>query len=124
MIRKIKLRLTDGTEKEFSFLATGATAFRYKQCFHQDLMVVLSKMGNEDGKDVDGGIGDKLAYIMNAQAEGKQMNQLSIDGYLEWADQFDGAELFLHMEDFVSLYLGNRKTGSVPKKQAAQLSVK
>lgn len=62
-------------------------------------------------------VGDKLAFIMNAQAEKKDMNKLNVDSFLEWADQFDGAELFLHMSDFVSMYLGSRQTTSKPKKE-------
>jgi hypothetical protein len=52
------------------------------------------------------------------------MNKLNEDAFLEWADQFDGAELFLHMQEFVTLYLGSRRTSSKPKKEAAQRSGK
>lgn len=69
-------------------------------------------------------VGDKLAFIMNAQAEKRDMNKLNEDAFLEWADQFDGAELFLHMQEFVTLYLGSRRTTSKPKKEAAQRSGK
>ena len=65
-------------------------------------------------------VGDKLAYIMNAQAEKKDMNKLNADSFLEWADQFDGAELFLHMRDFVSMYLGSRQTTSTQKKDRSR----
>ena len=52
------------------------------------------------------------------------MNRLNVDAFLTWADQFDGAELFLHMQEFVTLYLGSRRTTSKPKKEAAQLKGK
>ena len=48
------------------------------------------------------------------------MNTLNVDAFLTWADQFDGAELFLHMQEFVTLYLGSRRTTSKPKKEAAR----
>jgi hypothetical protein len=124
MYKEITLRCTDGKEKEFSFLATGTTAFRFKQVFHQDLMILLNKMENSEDDQTDMTVGDKLAFIMNAQAEGKEMNKLNVDAFLEWADQFDGAELFLHMQEFVTLYLGSRRTTSKPKKEAAQRSGK
>ena len=124
MYQEISLRLVDGTEKTFPFLATGTTAFRYKQVFHQDLMILLNKMENDQDDQTDMTVGEKLAFIMNAQAEKKQMNKLNVDAFLTWADQFDGAELFLHMQEFVTLYLGNRKTSSKPKKEAARRSEK
>ena len=106
--------------KKFGFLATGTTAYRYRQVFHKDLMVTLNNMENVDADTADTSVGDKLAYIMNAQAERKDMNKLSFDGFLEWADQFDGATLFLHMQEFITMYLGSRETTSDPKKAAAR----
>lgn len=123
MYKEIKLDTQEG-EKSFSFLATGTTAYRFRQVFHKDLMVMLNKMEDIDNGDVDMSVGDELAYIMNAQAEKKDMNTLSVDSFLEWADQFDGAALFLHMRDFISLYLGSRATTSVPKKGAARQTAK
>jgi hypothetical protein len=107
MYQEISLRLVDGSEKKFPFLATGTTAYRYKQVFHQDLMILLNKMENSEDDQTDMTVGDKLAFIMNAQAEKKDMNTLNVDAFLTWADQFDGAELFLHMQEFVTLYLGS-----------------
>jgi hypothetical protein len=124
MYQEISLRLTDGSEQKFPFLATGTTAYRYKQVFHQDLMILLNKMENSEDDQTDMTVGDKLAFIMNAQAEKRDMNTLNVDAFLEWADQFDGAELFLHMQEFVTLYLGSRRTSSKSKKEAAQRSVK
>jgi len=119
MYQELTLHTQEG-EKNFSFLATGTTAYRFRQVFHQDLMVLLNRMETiEDGK-ADTSVGDKLAFIMNAQAEKKDLSTLSFDSFLDWADQFEGAELFLHMQDFVTLYLGNRVTSSVPKKEAAK----
>lgn len=113
MYKEIDLNTQEGV-KPFRFLATGATAYRYRQVFHQDLMVMLNNMESTDKADTS--VGDKLAYIMNMQAEKKDMNTLSNDSFMDWCDQFDGAELFLHMGEFVSLYLGNRETKSLPKK--------
>lgn len=118
MYKEIALNTQDG-KKTFGFLATGTTAYRFRQVFHKDLMVMLNNMENLTDENADTSVGDELAYIMNAQAEKKDMNKLNVDDFLTWADQFDGAELFLHMQEFVSLYLGNRKTTSSAKKEAA-----
>lgn len=123
MFKEITLGTQEG-EKSFPFLATGTTAYRYRQVFHKDLMVTLNNMENIDKDDADVSVGDKLAYIMNAQAEKRDMNTLSFDDFLEWADQFDGAELFLHMQEFIGLYLGNRATTSDPKKAEGPQIVK
>lgn len=126
MFKEFTLQTQDG-EKVFGFLATGTTAIRYRQVFGEDLLVMLNRMEREvqkDSADVDMGLGDRLAYIMNAQAEKKDMSTLSRDDFMAWADQFDGAELFLHMQDFISLYIGNRKTMSTPKKAGARRSGK
>lgn len=123
MYKEITLNTQEG-EKTFPFLATGTTAHRFRQVFHKDLMVMLNKMEGADNEQTDMGVGDELAYIMNAQAEKKDLNTLSTDGFYEWADQFDGAELFLHMQDFITLYLGNRKTTSSAKKADAPQTVK
>lgn len=124
MFKEITLKKTDGTEEVLSFISTGTTAYRFKQVFHQDLMILLNRMENDKDDQTDMTVGEKLAFIMNAQAEKKDINQLNVDKFLEWADQFDGAELFMHMQDFVSLYLGSRGTSSKAKKAAAQLSAK
>nr|DAU85681.1 MAG TPA: hypothetical protein [Caudoviricetes sp.] len=124
MYQEITLKTCGEGEKSFPFLATETTAYRYKQVFHQDLMILLNKMENSEDDQTDMTVGDKLAFIMNAQAEKRDMNKLNEDAFLEWADQFDGAELFLHMQEFVTLYLGSRRTSSKPKKEAAQRSGK
>ena len=124
MYQEITLKTCGEGEKSFPFLATGTTAYRYKQVFHQDLMILLNKMENSEDDQTDMTVGDKLAFIMNAQAEKRDMNKLNEDAFLEWADQFDGAELFLHRQEFVTLYLGSRRTSSKPKKEAAQRSGK
>ena len=121
MFTQINLITNDGEEKAFKFLATGTTAYRYRQIFHQDLMVQLNKMRVFQEKEASDETADsttfeKLAFIMNAQAEGKNMNELDFDSFLEWADQFAGMELITHAPEIVGLYLGSKMTKSIPKK--------
>ena len=77
-------------------------------------------MENSEDDQTDMTVGDKLAFIMNALAEMRDMNKLNEGAFLDWADQFDGAELFLHMQEFVTLYLGSRRTTSKPKKDPSR----
>ena len=124
MYTELSLKTLDG-DKTFKFLATGSTAIRYRQVFHQDLMVVLNKLQQlEKSDDVDTGVVDRLAYIMNMQAEKQDMNALNNDLFIGWADQFDGMELFKNMDKIVGLYLGNKFSGSSQKKGAARQSGK
>ena len=113
MYKEITLKLTNGEERPFKFLASSSTAYRYKEVFQEDLMIKLTKLEQE--RDLT--IGDKLAYIMNAQAEGKPMKKLNYDLFLDWLDQLESSELIIHMEEIINLYLGSRLTSSMPKKE-------
>ena len=62
----------------------------------------------------------KLAYVMNKQAEGADMNKLSIDGYLDWLEQFETLELTTHALDIVNIYMANREGTSTLKKNPGQ----
>ena len=119
MFREIKLKLASGEEKAFKFLATGTTAYRYHQIFKDDLMKLVTRMtGSTD--NIDYSVGDKLAYIMNAQAEGKDMKSLNMDTFLAWVDQFDSNEIFSNIQEIFSIYLGSKLTTAVLKKEGEQ----
>ena len=127
MFAQINLKTIDGEEKAFKFLATASTAYRYRQVFNEDLMMQLIKIQrvhdggvtNEtaDFEIVTSMIAEKLAFIMNAQAEGKDMKTLNLDSFLEWCDQFSAMGLTEKAQELVNLYLGNRETKSTPKKK-------
>ena len=121
MYREINLTTINGEEKAFKFLASATTAYRYRQIFNQDLMVQLNKMqtlqnGGTPDESIDSTIFEKLAFIMNAQAEGKDMKTLNFESFMIWADQFEAMELITHAPEIVELYLGSKITTSVPKK--------
>lgn len=121
MFRTLMMTLADGTKKEFNFLAVGSTPYRYKQVFKSDLMKDVTKLVNKEldyiGEDADFSVSDKLAFIMNCQAEKKDLNQQNFDTFIEWIDQFEPADLFNHISDFIGIYLGNKESTSVPKKE-------
>ena len=121
MYREINLTTINGEEPEFKFLATATTAYRYRQIFNQDLMAQLNKMqtlqnGGTPDESIDSTIFEKLAFIMNAQAEGKDMKTLNFEAFMKWADQFEAMELITHAPEIVELYLGSKVTKSIPKK--------
>lgn len=66
----------------------------------------------------------KMAYIMNQQAEGADMRKLSVEGYLDWLEQFESLCFLTHALDFIGLYMANREGTSSLKKGPAPSTVK
>lgn len=62
----------------------------------------------------------KLAFVMNRQAEKADMNSLTMDSYLEWMEQFDSMAFLENAMDFMGLYLGNKQGTSESKKNIGQ----
>ncbi len=119
MLKTIKLITVQGTEKEVSFLSTGTTAIRFKQIFHKDLMPSITKLLRDEelNPDADLIVGQELAFVMNKQAEGRNMNTVTYEEYLTWIDEYDSASLFQNIADFIKIYTGSRGSTSEPKKE-------
>lgn len=64
----------------------------------------------------------KMAYIMNMAATGANMNELSIEKYLDWLDQFESMEFLTKSMEFIDIYMSNRDTSVEQKKDLAQLT--
>lgn len=81
----------------------------------ETLKALLSIAGN-------GGLASaqKLAYVMNMQAEKSDMNNLTIDSYLDWLEEFDSTAFLENAMDFMGLYIGNKQGTSIPKKNTVQ----
>lgn len=125
MYKTLTLTLADGeTKKEFGFLAVGTTPYRYRQVFHSDLMKDISDLVNGRleaiGDNADFMVTDRLAFIMNCQAEKMDMNCINFDMFIDWLEQFDAASMFNHLNDFINIYLGNKESTSNPKKEEEQ----
>lgn len=117
MYKEVKLLTTDG-EKSFPMMANGATAVRYRQVFHTDLMAGIAKYSNlQDAPEkVDWDLPAKLGYIMASAASGKDMNKLSVDSWLEWIEQFEGDTLWTAQGEITEIYLVNQTGASEGKK--------
>ncbi len=125
MFKVLTMTLSDGeSKKDFPFLAVGTTAYRYRQVFRSDLMKDITSLVNREldyiGENADFSVTDKLAFIMNCQAEKMDMNNINFDMFIEWLEQFDAASMFNHLNDFVNIYLGNKESTSNPKKEEEQ----
>lgn len=79
------------------------------------LQVLLSIAGSGELDTIS-----KMAFIMNRQAEQANMAELNLESYLDWLEQFESMEFLTHAMDFIGLYMSNRTTTSMQKKEAAQ----
>lgn len=106
MFKEIELRTADGNTKKFGMLANGVTCIRFRAVFHKDVMIENSKLLAATD-DADSEYFAKLAYIMNASAEKKDMTKLSQEDYEKWVEQFEGSALWDAQKDIAGVYTGN-----------------
>ena len=77
MVKTINL---DGG-KELKLAANAATPFRYKQLFGGDLLQIFQQSAEKNQEAVLADVVSQLAFIMNRQAEGVNMNTISEDEF-------------------------------------------
>ena len=122
MFKTLTLLTADENEKEVSFKSTGTTAYRFRQVFKKDLMKNIIKLTNNGQEDLnpeaDLMVAYELAFIMNMQAEKRDMNTVTYDEYLDWIEDFDSASLFDNIANFIRIYTGSKDSTSTPKKDA------
>lgn len=97
--------------------ATAATAYRYRQTFHGDLLTELAKEKPEQ-ENVE--LIQRLAYIMSKSAENADMNGLNENGYIDWLEQFDPMDLLEAMPSVIGLYMESKSGASKAKKNNNQ----
>ena len=98
--------------------ATAATPYRYKQVFRKDLFKLFQAAANDKADESDAAEAiPELAYIMNQQAEGADMNGLSFDDYLQWLDRFGPVDLLLAGEEIMNFYNASSQGSVQPKKE-------
>ena len=110
---------------EVAMRASAATAIRYRNIFHGDIMKELMEMnpGKIDASVIE--TIQKLGFVMAKSAEGEKMTELTEDDYMEWLDQFDSIEMMTASKDIVSIYLGGKVSESELKKtETVHLTVK
>ena len=110
-------------EETIPMRATAGTAYRYRQVFGGDLLQVLIKSAEDavtNAETIE--TIQRLGYIMAASAEGKDMNSLNEDGYIDWLDQFDAGDLIEALPSIMNTYIRNKETKTTPKKRGAEQS--
>ena len=93
--------------------ATAATAYRYRQTFHGDLLTELAKK-KEETENVE--LVQRLAFIMAKSATDTNMNTLNEDAYFDWLEQFETIDLVEALPQVIALYMTSKGSTSEAKK--------
>ena len=104
--------------KELKLAANAATPFRYKQLFGDDLLRIFQESTESKEKEITlSETVTQLAFIMNRQAEGVNMNTLSMDEFFTWLENFEPMEIVLVGQEIINTYLSSAQTSVVAKKK-------
>lgn len=104
--------------REIKLAANAATPLRYKQLFGQDLLRVFqqSTKTEEDGMLL-ADIVAQLAFIMNRQAEGVNLNAASMDDFYSWLEDFESMDFVLAGQEIINAYLASTQVSVDAKKK-------
>lgn len=104
--------------KEVKLAANAATPFRFKQLFGSDLLRIFqqSTKSEDDGMTL-GEVVTQMAFIMNRQAEGANMNDISMDDFFSWLEGFEAMDFVNAGEEIINVYLSSTKTSVEAKKK-------
>lgn len=100
--------------KEVGMVANAASPYIYKNIFHEDFLAKLQE------KEPDADLFQKMAYVMAKQNEIEKLSdlmKLNEDGFLEWLCEFDSMDILYAIEEISNIYLAQKQTTSVPKKE-------
>lgn len=103
--------------KTVPMLATASTAYRYKQIFHEDFLMLAEK-GVEGTEALE--MAQRLAFVMAMQAGKADFSALSVESYLVWIDGFEVMDFAEAMNEILDVFQGNAKTSVEAKKKAEQ----
>lgn len=102
---------------DVGMLANAASPIIYKQIFHKDF---LRQMTQLEGNETDGiELFSEMGFVMAMQHghPWEEVRKMTETDYIGWLVQFDPNDLMMAAGDIASLYNGQGKTLSVPKKE-------
>lgn len=106
--------------KEVKLAANAATPFRFKQLFGKDLLRLFNDSSKNESEMVD--LADtitELAFIMNSQAEGRDMNRLSLDEFYSWLEDYEPMDFIVKSQEVVNVYLSSTQVSAESKKKTS-----
>lgn len=93
--------------KELKLAANAATPFRYKQLFGGDLLQIFQQSSEKNEGGILADVVSQLAFIMNRQAEGANMNSVSEEEFYAWLEGYEPMELILAGQEIINTYLSS-----------------
>lgn len=103
---------------EITLIANAATPFRFKQVFNTDLLTVFQKSTqSEEDNMILSEVVTQLAYIMSKQAEKADMNQLSLDDFYAWLEDYEALDFVNVGQEIINAYVASTIASSTPKKK-------
>lgn len=128
MLRSLTMMDSRGEKINVPFMATARTPRRYKQIFGRDLMKDFELItGGEADEQAMLEVAERLAFVMHAQAAGKDFKEISRDAegaVADWLDTLDSFAITGNLLEIVSVYSDAKRMGSETKNALAQLSAK
>jgi hypothetical protein len=104
--------------KEVKLATNAATPFRFKQLFGTDLLKIFQQSTkSEDDETMLGEVVTQLAFIMNRQAEGADMNHLSMDDFFAWLEDYEAMDFVTKAEEIIGTYVASTQTSVSAKKK-------
>lgn len=116
--------------KELKFKATADTPRVYRHAFGRDIYIDTQKLFAEyfSEKELSADsldIVENIAFCMNAQAEGRNLNAETIEEEMsEWLSQFEMFSIYRILSKLIELWNLNTKQTIKPKKEPARQSDK
>lgn len=104
--------------KEVKLATNAATPFRFKQLFGTDLLKIFQQSTkSEEDETMLGEVVTQMAFIMNRQAEGTDMNHLSMDDFFAWLEDYEAMDFVTKAEEIIGTYVASTQTSVSAKKK-------
>lgn len=114
----MKKAITLSGGKTVELAANAATPFRFKQLFNTDLLKIFKHSTENEADQMDlADVITQLAYIMNRQAEGADMNGISMDDFYSWLEDYEPMDFVTVGDKVIDAYLSSAKTSVEAKKK-------
>lgn len=101
-------------------LATASTPIRLRQIFGIDYFAIVTNKEVEEAKMLD--LYSKLAFVMAKQAEGADMNAVTVADFYDWLDQFEPLDIALAVGEISKIYDRQAMTTAKAKKAGGRQS--
>lgn len=102
MVKIVKL----GGGKEIKLAANAATPFRFKQLFGSDLLRLFQQSSKSEEESVlMADVLTQMAFVMNKQAEGADLNSMSMDDFYTWLEDYEAMDFVNAGAEIIGTYM-------------------